>query len=114
MLMAMSSKRSRHRLSRQHRTAVNVSTNATSNTPEDISVEPRVPIADRTADTPVRDGPELAAGVIVMGQEIRKGMQETGTRKGAQDDLSAPDSQPEQPSPEKEAVVNRKDRLPGL
>ncbi len=49
--------------------------------PENIAVEPRVPIADRTAEHPVRDGPELAAGVIVMGQEIRKGMQETGTRK---------------------------------
>ena len=55
--------------------------------PENIAVKARVPVADRAAEHPVRDRPELAAGVVVMGQEVRKGMQETGASEGAQDEL---------------------------
>ena len=32
--------------------------------PEGLAVELRIPIADRTAENPVRDRPELAAGII--------------------------------------------------
>lgn len=82
--------------------------------PEGLAVELRISIADRTAENPVRDRPELAAGIIVMCQKVRKGMQKTGAREGAQDQTSAPECQPEQTSPDEKAVVHGEDSLPAL
>lgn len=57
---------------------------------KDVAVKAGVPIADRAAEHPFRDWPELTTGVVVMGQKVGGGVQETGTREGTQDVAPTP------------------------
>lgn len=62
---------------------------------EHIAEGARVPVADRAAEDPAGNRPELAAGVVVMGQEVRKGVKQAGSDEVAQDSAAAPKGESE-------------------
>ena len=79
---------------------------------DDTAVIVRVPVADRTAEYPVRHGPELAAGIVMMGDEVGGRMQKAGSCKGGQNEVTSPLSKSKKQAPDEKAVINGKDGLP--
>lgn len=79
---------------------------------ENVAVEALVPVADRATVDPVRHWPELAAGVLVMGYEIRYSVKQAGARESARQDAAAPKGSKEKRAPDQEAMIYRENRLP--
>lgn len=65
--------------------------------PDEVTVTLAVILAERTAEDPVAEAPELAAGVFVVQDEIKGQVQEPARSEGVENRPPAPERQSQQP-----------------